>query len=60
MKMPALLAIVAVVLILLTVGTMDYDDQQAEFDLYCQNVDSGIWPDYRGVFESGCSGGGHD
>ena len=30
------------------VGAMDYQDQQRAEEHYCERVESGRWPDYRG------------
>lgn len=38
------------------VGTMDYQDAQADQDEYCDMVASGAWPDYRGDYERVCAG----
>ena len=46
---------VAIFLILVAiVGTMDYEDKLLELDMYCQNVHSGVWPDYEGSYEKQC------
>ena len=31
------------------VGSMDYEDQQAEQEHYCEMVKADLWPDYRGT-----------
>lgn len=36
------------------VGAMDYEDQQAQSDLYCDMVKAGHWPDYQGTYRSEC------
>lgn len=46
---------VAIFLILVAiVGTMDYEDKLLELDMYCQNVHTGVWPDYEGSYEKQC------
>lgn len=49
---------VAVLLALLAlfglVGAMDYEDQQAEQENYCEMVREGLWPDYRGTYRAEC------
>lgn len=35
-------------------GAMDYEDQQAEQERYCEMVREGLWPDYRGTYRAEC------
>ena len=35
-------------------GAMDYEDQQAEQEHYCEMVREGLWPDYRGTYRAEC------
>lgn len=35
-------------------GAMDYEDQQAEQENYCEMVREGLWPDYRGTYRAEC------
>ena len=35
-------------------GTMDYEDQQAEQEHYCEMVKAGYWPDYQGTYRREC------
>lgn len=35
-------------------GQMDYEDAEAQQALYCDNVKSGVWPDYEGTYVSEC------
>lgn len=52
------IAIVAALLLLIgLVGTMDYQDEIAEENAYCQNVAEGIWPDYNGTYDRWCEDG---
>ena len=36
------------------VGVMDYEDALIQQALYCDNVKSGLWPDYEGTYVSEC------
>lgn len=36
------------------VGGMDYEDAKTQQALYCDNVKSGVWPDYEGTYVSEC------
>ena len=42
----------------LAVGTMDYEDELAERELYCDMVNEGRWPDYKGIAEQECEAKG--
>lgn len=33
---------------------MDYEDELLELDMYCQNVHTGVWPDYEGSYKEQC------
>ncbi len=35
-------------------GAMDYEDQQAEQEHYCEMVKAGFWPDYQGTYRREC------
>lgn len=35
-------------------GAMDYEDQQAEQEHYCEMVKGGYWPDYQGTYRREC------
>lgn len=35
-------------------GAMDYEDQQAEQERYCEMVKAGHWPDYQGTYRREC------
>ena len=35
-------------------GAMDYEDQQAEQERYCEMVKAGYWPDFQGTYRSEC------
>lgn len=48
------LAILALVLLVGIVGKMDYEDELLELDMYCQNVHTGVWPDYEGSYKEQC------
>ena len=32
----------------------DYNDEVRQQTSYCENVKSGIWPDFQGTFEKEC------
>lgn len=36
------------------VGAMDAEDAERQTALYCDNVKSGVWPDYEGTYVSEC------
>ena len=54
MKAKTVLIGIAIGLALGVVGSMDYEDAKAEEALYCNNVKSGIWPDYEGTYAKVC------
>lgn len=35
-------------------GAMDYEDQQAEQERYCEMVKAGFWPDFNGTYRHEC------
>ena len=35
-------------------GAMDYEDQQAEQERYCEMVKEGFWPDFNGTYRDEC------
>ena len=35
-------------------GAMDYEDQQAEQERYCEMVKAGFWPDFNGTYRREC------
>jgi len=35
-------------------GQMDYEDQQAEQERYCEMVKAGYWPDFNGTYRDEC------
>lgn len=39
---------------LIGVGSMDFEDQLQQQDLYCEMVSSGAWGDYNGNFKDIC------
>lgn len=52
------IAIVTALLLLIgIVGNMDYQDEVAEANTYCQNVAEGVWPDYNGTYDRWCEEG---
>lgn len=34
----------------LTIGALDHSEAE-EFNMYCENVESGVWPDYKNEFK---------
>lgn len=47
-------AIFVIGLLLGTVGNMDYEDELSEQAFYCEQVQAGHWPDYKGIAEEAC------
>jgi len=47
-----------IVCLYLGVSSMDYEDVMAERDFYCDMVEEGSWPDYRGISEEECGAEG--
>jgi predicted outer membrane lipoprotein len=35
------------------IGSMDYEDEQSQQDIYCDMVSEGSWPDYDKSIECG-------
>lgn len=52
-------SVVILLLLIGIVGNMDYHDEVAEADIYCQNVAEGVWPDYNGTYDKECEDGRH-
>lgn len=38
-------------------GTFDHENELIELDIYCQNVHTGVWPDYEGSYKDECHEG---
>lgn len=53
--MPLWLPLAVFCVVLLFVGTMDYQDAERERAHYCDMMRSGAWPDYREIFEEECN-----
>ena len=53
-KITAIAAVLAIAAAFGIVGGMDYEDEKAQQALYCDNVKSGLWPDYEGTYVSEC------
>ena len=53
----ALAILVVIVLLVGIVGKMDYEDELLELDMYCQNVHTGVWSDYEGIYKEQCHEG---
>ncbi len=54
MKAKTVLIAVAVVALFGIVGHFDYEDAKQEETSYCENVKSGLWPDYEGTYAKVC------
>lgn len=39
----------------LGVSTMSYNDEKATLKEYCLNVETGTWPDYKGIYHKECN-----
>ena len=50
-------ALLALLLLMGVVGRMDYEDEQAQAALYCDNVRTSVWPDYEGTYKKFCETG---
>ena len=48
------LVLAAVVALFGIVGHFEYQDETQEEILYCENVSSGRWPDYEGIYNKVC------
>jgi len=53
-KIKGLFALLAFILLMGVVGQMDYEDEQAQAALYCDNVRTGVWPDFEGTYKKYC------
>lgn len=53
-KFTTIAAVLAIVAAFGLVGGMDAEDAEAQAALYCDNVKSGLWPDYEGIYVSEC------
>lgn len=40
--------------LIFVIGSQDYNDELREQSKYCENVKSGVWPDYQGTFKKEC------
>lgn len=50
------IAIIGIIIALLGIaGKMDFEDEARSQKLYCDNVASGIWPNYDKVYNSDCT-----
>ena len=53
----AMAAIVTALVIWIAVSTMEYNDAKmtdAEYADYCQHVRDGLWPDFKGIYDTVC------
>lgn len=48
-KYETALKILALVALFLLVSSLDYQDEQTQQRLFCENVRDGIWPEYKQV-----------
>lgn len=46
--------VIAIIILFGFVGAMDYEDAKQEEISYCENVKSGVWPDYEGTYAKVC------
>ncbi len=53
-KLKTIGAVLAIVAAFGFVGAMDAEDAEVQQALYCDNVKSGVWPDYEGTYVSEC------
>lgn len=53
-KLTTIAAVLAIVAAFGFVGGMDAEDAEMQAALYCDNVSSGVWPDYEGTYVSEC------
>ncbi len=44
------ISILFFIVAILSVGTMDYNDEVKSFNQYCADVSDGIYPDYNGTY----------
>ena len=54
MKEQTVLIVAAVVKLFGIIRQFDYEDAKTQQALYCDNVKSGVWPDYEGTYVSEC------
>ena len=47
-------AIVTALVIWIAASTMSYDDALREQAEYCQHVRDGLWPDFKGIYDTVC------
>lgn len=51
-------AVFVIVLLVGMVGDMDYQDEIAEEQFYCEQVKGGHWPDYKNIAAEVCNDSG--
>jgi hypothetical protein len=56
MKQKIILSLILIIVAVGTVFTMTltYEDEMIEQDFYCQQVNSGAWPDYKEIADKVC------
>lgn len=42
------------VLLIFVASSMDYEDRTAERALYCNMVETKVWPDYKNIYSKEC------
>lgn len=57
LRRPTFWYLVLILFVMGLVGNMDYQDEVAEANAYCQNVAEGVWPDYNGTYDRWCEDG---
>ena len=43
-------------IIFLTIGKEDYQDEVQETEHYCEMVRAGVWPDFKNIYDEVCDG----
>lgn len=51
-------AVFVMLLLVGIVGGMDYEDELAEEQFYCEQVNGGHWPDYKNIAAEVCNDSG--
>tara|TARA_R100000951_G_scaffold74350_1_gene62665 strand:- start:284 stop:469 length:186 start_codon:yes stop_codon:yes gene_type:complete len=51
---PIYLLVCLVVVLFAVTSNMAFEDELAERDLYCDMVEKGHWPDYKGIAQEEC------
>ena len=51
-------AVFVMLLLVGIVGSMDYEDELADEQFYCEQVNGGHWPDYKNIAAEVCNDSG--